>query len=309
MDAAAHVVQPPRHRIEHEEVVVEGKIAVVTGATSGIGKEIARGLAKTGATVIVGARSLESGEAVAREIGGRTTALRLDVASPRSVDAFAKELPFERVDVLVNNAGAWFTDRRETPEGRELTFATNVLGPFQLTTLLHPRLARAKGARVVNVVSAFAGNYDATDLDFFRRRFDGFKAYGQSKLALRMLTWGFAARYAKDGIAVNAVAPGFVRTNFNKNGSGFLLWFFNVMARFFADTPEKGAEGPIWAATAPELDGMTGKYFDRKKEKEGRFRDATAIEDLEARCARLLAGASARQARVDALELEPGAVR
>jgi NAD(P)-dependent dehydrogenase (short-subunit alcohol dehydrogenase family) len=231
------------------------------------------------------------------------------VASPRSIDAFVRDLPFERIDVLVNNAGAWFTDRRETPEGRELTFATNVLGPFHLTNLLHSRLAKAKGARVVNVVSAFASNYDPTDLDFFRRRFSGFKAYGQSKLALRMLTWSFAARFARDGITVNAVAPGFVRTNFNQNGKGFIIAFFTLMARLFADSPEKGAEGPLWAATAPELDGVTGKYFDRRKEKEGRFRDAQAISDLEVRCARMLGGPTTQEARLDALELAPRGVQ
>jgi NAD(P)-dependent dehydrogenase (short-subunit alcohol dehydrogenase family) len=288
---------------------VKGKIVVVTGATGGIGKEIARGLARLGATVVVAARSEERGQAAVNEIGGDVHALRLDVASPRSVEAFARALPFEKVDVLVNNAGAWFTDRRETPEGRELTFATNVLGPYHLTTLLRPRLAQAGRARVVNVVSSFASNYDVNDLDFSRRPFDGFKAYGQSKLALRMLTWGFAARFASDGIAVNAVAPGFVRTDFNQHAKGFMASMIGFSARLFAVSAEKGAEGPLRAATAPELDGVTGKYFDRLDEKEGGFRDPAAIADLEERCATMLEGRSAPHARLDAFELAARGVR
>ncbi len=184
-----------------------GKVAVVTGATGGIGKEIARGLVRLGATVVIGARDDRRGAAAAGELG--VTAYPLDVADQASIAAFAAAViaAHASIDVLVNNAGAWFSDRRESPDGVELTFATNVLGPYLLTNALLAPL-RAGHARVVNVVSSISGDYDADDLQFTRRTYDGFKAYAQSKQALRMITWGQAAAAEGTGMTANAVAPG-----------------------------------------------------------------------------------------------------
>src|SRR5262249_16747754 len=150
---------------------------------------------------------------------GSVEVLPLDVANFSSIRAAAEKFPVERLDILVNNAGAWFSDRRQSADGYELTFATNVLGPHLLTNLLPPRL-RAP-ARIVNIVSGLADYYDAEDLLFERRKYDGFKVYGQSKAALRMLTWGQSSRLAPSGITANAAAPGFVRTDFNQNAHGF----------------------------------------------------------------------------------------
>ncbi len=271
-----------------------GKLAVVTGATAGIGKEIARGLQARGATVVTGARDPARGERVRSELPG-LVALPLDVASIASVRDFAAELRVRhpRIHLLVNNAGAWFTDRRESPDGYELTFATNVLGPHLLSALLHDALVAAAPARVVNVVSGFASNYDPEDLMFARRPYDGFKAYGQSKQALRMLTWGLAERLAGTGVIANAAAPGFVRTEFNRNARGFTAAMIGLSSRFFAVSPEKGAETPLYVACAPELAGQSGKFFDGKREKDGRFRDPAAIRDLEERCQRMLDGSGA----------------
>lgn len=281
---------------EATHIDMNGKVAVVTGGSSGIGKEIARGLARMGAQVVIAARDVERGARAAGEITagagrGEAVAMRLDVSDPASVRAFAGKLAEERprVDLLVNNAGAWFTERKLTSAGRELTFATNVLGPFLLTELLLDSLRAAGRARIVNIVSSISGNYDADDLDFARRRFKGFKAYAQSKQALRMLTWGLAARLEGSGITVNAAAPGFVRTGFNRNARGPIAVFIGLSARLFAVPPDRGAETPLWVATAPELDGMTGRYFDGRREKDGKFRDPAAIADLERRCRALVA--------------------
>ncbi|HVY49510.1 MAG TPA: SDR family NAD(P)-dependent oxidoreductase [Minicystis sp.] len=287
------------------DVDMRGKVAVVTGATGGIGKEIARGLARMGATVVLGARDAGRGAAardeIAKETGNASVVVgAVDVASIASVEAFAAAVTREhgRVHVLVNNAGAWFTERRASADGIELTFATNVLGPYLLAKGLEGALRAAAPARVVNVVSAFASNYDASDLEFSRRGYDGFKAYGASKQALRMLTWGLAKRLEGSGVTANAAAPGFVRTNFNQNAKGFMATMLGFSAKLFAVTPAEGADTPLWAAVAPELAGVTGTYFDARKEKDGKFREPGPIADLEARCEAMLArrGGGARAA-------------
>jgi NAD(P)-dependent dehydrogenase (short-subunit alcohol dehydrogenase family) len=281
---------------------MSGKVAVVTGATGGIGKEIARGLARLGATVVIGARNAERGNAawdeITRDTGNASVfVLPLDVASLASIRAFAAAFAekFDRLDVLVNNAGAWFTDRSQSADGYELTFATNVLGPHLLTRLLLPRLRASAPSRIVNVVSALAANYDATDLMFERRKYDGFKSYGQSKQALRMLTWGLAKELEGSGVTANAAAPGFVRTEFNRNTHGFMAAMISLSARLFAVTPEKGADTPLWVASAPELSTMTGKYYDARQEKDGKFRDVAVIADLERRCDEYVSNARAQK--------------
>jgi NAD(P)-dependent dehydrogenase (short-subunit alcohol dehydrogenase family) len=275
---------------------LEGKIALVTGATTGIGKEIARGLAALGARVIIGARTTTRGESARLEIiestGNRdVTVMQIDVASIASVRAFVSAFPHDRLDILVNNAGVWLTERSETREGHEVTFATNVLGPYLLTTLLADRLRTAGSARVVNVVSAMASKYDASDLEYTRRKFTGFDAYAQSKAALRMLTWGFARRFAGTGVTVNAAAPGFVKTEFNRSATGFMATMIGISAKLFAVTPAKGADTPLWVATAFELEGVTGGYFDARKKKDGKFDDAAAIAELETICASITGAA------------------
>jgi NAD(P)-dependent dehydrogenase (short-subunit alcohol dehydrogenase family) len=279
------LVGPPERNVMH------GRVCLITGATSGIGKEAARGLARMGATVIIGARDLRHGEAARSEIAADAPdaavhLMRLDVAGHASIHAFAGAFSeqFTELHVLVNNAGAWFSERRESPDGYELTFATNALGPHLLTELLLPPLRLAGDARVVNVVSSIAGHYDSTDLQFTRRRYDGYQAYAQSKQALRMLTWALAARLAGTGATANAAAPGFVRTGLNRHAHGFRASMIGLSSRLFAVSPQKGADTPLWVAVAPELDGVTGQYFDQRTRKDGRFADPEPIEELEQLC-------------------------
>ncbi len=273
------------------DIDMTGKLALVTGATGGIGKEIARGLAELGATVVVGARDPGRGASTVREIATTTgnnavSAMTLDVASQSSIRAFvaAFRQRYDRLDVLVNNAGAWFTERLSSPDGRELTLATNVLGPFLLTELLLESLRAANHGRIVNIVSALASNYDVNDLEFTRRKFSGFKVYSQSKQALRMLTWGLATRLEGSGITVNAASPGFVRSGFNRHAKGMMAMMIGLSARLMAVSTAEGADTPLWAAVAPELEGVTGRYFEDRKEKDGRFRDQGPIAELEQRC-------------------------
>jgi len=274
------------------------KTAFVTGATNGIGKAIASGLAKQGLRVIVGARDADKGKAVRDELAAATgnaniTVAKVDVASRASIAALDLGVP--RLDILVNNAGVWYTDRTLSPDGIELVFATNVLGPHRVTKRVMPLLEAAPAARVVNVVSAFSKHLDLTDLEFARRKYDGFKCYSQSKQALRMLTWGLASRFAGTKLTANAVSPGFVKTGFNTNTHGFLSVVLGLSSKLFAVSPENGAATPIWVATSRELDGVSGKYFDAMKEKDGKFREPEAIAELERLC--------------DAYDAKPAAVR
>lgn len=264
------------------------KTAVITGATGGIGKEIARGLIREGMTVVIGVRSIAKGEALHAELarewnGARIEVLPLDLASLASVRAFAAVVAERHpaIQLLVNNAGAWFNERRETVDGHELTLATNVLGPYLLGRLLSPRLLAGQPARVINIVSSAAGSFDVDDLDWTRRAYDGFKAYSQSKQALMMLTWTLAQRLAGSGVVVNAVSPGFVKTAFLNEARGFVPVLLRLISPLAAVTPEKGAATPLWVALAPELARVTGKYFESGKEKDGKFRDQHARDELD----------------------------
>lgn len=277
-------------------VDLTGRVALVTGATGGIGKEIARGLVRAGAIVVLGVRDPGHGEAARAELAteraperASVDLLPLDVADQASIHAFGRTFTgrYPALHLLVNNAGAWFTERRVSPDGVELTFATNVIGPHLLTEVLMDHLRAAGHARVVNIVSGLAGYYDATDLQFERRPYQGFRAYAQSKQALRMLTWGLAGRVTGTGITANAAAPGFVRTDLNRNARGLMPTMINLMARLFAASPAKGARTPLWVATDPALEKATGRYYDQHKEKDGKFNDPAAIADLERRCREL----------------------
>jgi NAD(P)-dependent dehydrogenase (short-subunit alcohol dehydrogenase family) len=267
---------------------LKGKIAVVTGATGGIGKAIARGLARMGAQVIIGARDLARGEAARREIVADTgseavSVIQVDVSSLESARRFADAVRAKhpKLNILVNNAGAWFTDRRESAEGHEMTFATNVLGPYVLTNALADALRAGAPARVVNVVSSLSSNYDVSDLEFRTRKWDGFKAYSQSKQALRILTGALARKLEGTGVTVNDAAPGFVNTDFNRNAHGFMAMMINLSAKLMAVSPEQGADTPLWVASAPELEGVTGKYFEKRAERDPKFRDPMVAAELE----------------------------
>ena len=220
-------------------------------------------------------------------------ALRVDdLAVLAEVRALAATLldRYPALHILVNNAGAYLTRRQVTSDGLERTFALNVLGPYTLTALLAPRLMASAPARVVNVSSAahYRSRVDFSDLQS-SRRYSGFAVYGNSKLELLWLTREFARRLAGTGVTVNAVHPGFVRSGFGLNNGGATKFFMRIAMRLFARSALRGADTPIYVASAPELDGRTGGYYSDRQLKEGSVasRDSQSARRLFEECARI----------------------
>lgn len=248
---------------------MQGKICLITGATGGIGVETALGLAKQGAQVIIAGRSAEKIAAAARRIeaesGAAVQTLTADLSSQAEVRRLAAEFSqrWDRLDVLVNNAGAIFVNRRETVDGLEMTFALNHLNYFLLTHLLLDCLKAAGSARIVNVSSGahLGGKINFDDLQL-QRGYSSWKAYSQSKLANVLFTYELARKLAGSGITANALHPGFVATNFGRSNGGLFNPLFRL-TQVFAITPEAGARTSIYLASSPEVAGVTGKYFDR----------------------------------------------
>ena len=246
-----------------------GRVVLVTGATAGIGAVTARELARRGAHVIGVGRNAVKGAALVegwrQETGNpNITFLAADLAEQDQVRALAEEVRrrHDRLDVLVNNAGGYFARRQENAEGREQTWALNHLSYFLLTHALLEQLLASAPARIVNVSSDAhqGGRLNFADLEG-RRRYDGFAAYGQSKLANVLFTYELARRLRGRGVTANALHPGFVATNFGLNNGGVLAAGLRLIQRWFARTPEQGAATSIYLASAPEVADVTGQYF------------------------------------------------
>jgi NAD(P)-dependent dehydrogenase (short-subunit alcohol dehydrogenase family) len=268
-----------------------GRAVVITGPTSGIGKEIARSLARLGANLVLGCRDAAAGKRLADELqkvpgAGSMEVVQVDVASHPSIKEFAAQVltRYPRFEVLVNNAGVSLgtQPRAESPEGIEITFATNVLGYYRLGLALLPRLKDSSPARVVNVASTFASDLDLDDLQFQRRPWDSMKAYAQSKACDRLLTWALARRLEGTGVTANAMAPGLiVDTGLYRHAAA------EVMARLRqrgGRTPADGADTAVWLASAPEVARITGTFFENRKEVSCAFRGREAEEKLWSIC-------------------------
>ena len=250
-----------------------GKVCLVTGATSGIGKVTATALAAQGATVIIAARNQEKAAETVHWIKSETANeavdyLLADFSDLQQVCHLANEFKarYSRLDVLVNNAGSFFNTRRETPYGVEKTFLVNHLAPFLLTNLLLEMLQSSAPSRIVNVSSDGhkQGTMDFDDLGFQRGYF-GMKAYGRSKLANVLFTYELARRLAGSEVTVNALHPGHVATDIWKTDFSFfgpvLKWTMGLIAL----TPEQGADNTIYLASSAEVESVTGKYFVKRE--------------------------------------------
>jgi NAD(P)-dependent dehydrogenase (short-subunit alcohol dehydrogenase family) len=231
-----------------------GKVALVTGGTSGIGKATATALAAMGADVVVVGRDPERGERAVAEIraqtGGRVDLALANLASQAEVRNLAEEFRrrYDRLDVLVNNAGLVQSTRTETPDGLETTFATNHLAPFLLTNLLQDLLEKSAPSRVVTVSSEAErwGNIDFDDLQS-KKKYRGFPVYGMTKLANIMFTYELAERLKGTGVTATCMHPGAVNTRFGTNNSGPMTVLFRAFKPFMR-TPDLGADTVIWLA-------------------------------------------------------------
>jgi len=255
--------------------VMAGKSVLVTGGTGGIGRATAIGLAALGARVGITGRDQARTEAAAAGI-------RAAPGSP-AVDAFAADLSaqagvrrlaarvldtYPRLDVLVNNVGGFWAHRHVTADGLERTFALNHLAPFLLTNLLLDRLTASAPARIVTVSSAAhaQGRLDFDDLQS-ERNYSGQQAYSQSKLANVMFTYELARRLAGTGVTATAAHPGVVATSFGTEDQAAHLGIMIRVARPFMKTPAQGALTPVYLASSPQAEGVTGQYFAHRKPK------------------------------------------
>jgi NAD(P)-dependent dehydrogenase (short-subunit alcohol dehydrogenase family) len=247
----------------------------ITGATDGIGKTAALELAKAGCTLALVGRNPDKGNRVLEEIirdsGNENIRFHIcDLSLMEAVRKLAKELQtdYDRLDVLLNNAGAYFSEFEKTDEGFERTFALNHLSYFLLTDLLLDILEKTGNARIVNVAS---DAHQGAELSFENLQgFDGYKgwpAYCKSKLANIMYTYELDRRISGKGITANSLHPGFVDTNFGNNNTGTVRVGLNAAKKVGAISPEKGALTSIYLASSPEVEGVSGKYFYKCKQK------------------------------------------
>jgi NAD(P)-dependent dehydrogenase (short-subunit alcohol dehydrogenase family) len=283
---------------------MHGKVVVVTGSNVGIGLETAVGVAALEATTVLACRNRAKAEAAAREVTQRTWnddvhVVSLDLADLASVKKAAEDIlsRWDRLDVLVNNAGGTWSARRLTAQGFEYTLGVNHLGPFYLTNLLLPRLQAVGPSRIVNVTSV--GHHAAwhgmrfDDLQS-ERGYEAMEAYCRSKLANVLFTRQLATRLGGTGVTANAVHPGPVRSGFGMDGdlTGF-MGFGTRLVRPFEISPRRGAKTSIFVATSPDVATKTGMYWVRSKpgHMSRRARDDEAAARLWGESEKLLASA------------------
>lgn len=282
-------------------IALDGRIALVTGATGGIGKAVAKALARDGATVAVVGRTQQRAEEAVQDIqasvpGAKLEALACDLSSPTSIRSAVEEFLTRRheLHVLVNAAGVFRKERHVTPDGLELTFATNVMGYFLMTLLLEEALKRGAatgGARVVNITSRygngpFAAKLDFDDLQTAEGKYSYFRSTPPTMLARVLLTQEFAERLRGTGVVVNAVHPGLVKqTALLQDIGGPFRWITDTIGK----PAEEGADTAVWLATSDEPATVTGRLWAKRKPlpTPGMGLDPTARKRLWDECMRL----------------------
>ncbi|MFX0030924.1 MAG: SDR family oxidoreductase [Candidatus Hermodarchaeota archaeon] len=252
--------------------LMKGKTCLITGANSGIGKATAIGLAKMGASIIMVCRNQERGERALKYIKSKSNnesieLMLVDLSSQKAIHQFVQEFKekYNKLDVLINNAGVNLSKQTLTEDGIETTFAVNYLATFLLSNLLFDSLVAGQPARIVNVASSV----QAKSIDFDNingeKHYGQMKAYSLSKLAIVLFTYEFARRFGGNGVTINCLHPGYIRTNMIRNFRKFVKYFFPLIS-LFVKSPKRGAKTSIYCASSPNLEGVSGKYFKKRKE-------------------------------------------
>jgi len=252
------------------EAFMKGKIVLITGATSGLGKETARALARLGATIVLTTRDAQRGEQTKQDLIASTQnksidVLSCDLASFVSIRTFCAEFlqKYDALHVLINNAGVWDFRRRVSKDGIEETFAVNYLAPFLMTNLLLEVLKKSAPSRIINVTSGLhSGTIQFDDLEF-KKNFSGLKAYGHSKLAVILFTRLLAKKLEGTGVTVNCVNPGLNQTNLGRDAGFAARMVFKILGK----DPAKGAETALYLASLPDVATVSGEYFEKKQVK------------------------------------------
>ena len=248
---------------------MKGRVVLITGATSGIGKATAVALAKMGATIVFTARDIEKAKSVRAEIveaSGNDSVefFECDLSSMISVRDFCVRFKekHDRLHVLINNAGTWEGGRKLSRDGVENTFAVNHLAPFLMTNLLIDLIKRSAPSRIISVSSGLhGGTIDFEDVEFRKRRFRPMIAYRQSKLADMLFVRELSKRLAGSGVTANCLMPGFVATNLGRNSSILSRAFFKT----FGMRPEKGARTTVYLASSPDVASVSGECFSKSR--------------------------------------------
>lgn len=248
---------------------MKNKTVVITGATSGIGKETAIGLALLGVNIVFPARDIEKAKRVKQEIidisgNSNVDYYRCDLASFTSIRAFSKQIhaSYSKIDILINNAGIYVPKFQQSEDCIELTFAVNHLAHFLLTHLLMDLIWKSPEARIINVSSAGhkKGKIHFNDVELMRY-YSGLKAYRQSKLANVLFTHALAEMLSGTHITVNSLHPGIIRTSITRRMSSWMQKVFNLVAQPL----HNGADTPIYLACSPDVKEISGAYFEKMK--------------------------------------------
>lgn len=252
---------------------MSGKICLITGANSGLGKQTALEFAKLGYRVIMTSRDKNKGQTAQKEIISKSKNKEVDLflvdfSSFKSVRNLAKKInsKYGKLDILINNAGTFFSELKYSEDKIELQFQVNYLSAFLLTKLLLNKLKKSSSARIINVAShahTRIKEINFKDL-YFKKKYDGLKAYSQSKLAIVLFTFRLAEKLKSNRITVNCLHPGGINTKIGGVGSGIYSFIWKI-ARPFLPGPESAAKAIVFLATSQKLKNTTGKYFVKDK--------------------------------------------
>lgn len=254
---------------------MEKKVAIITGATGGMGAVTAEAIAKQNFITILVGRNQTKGLEVVQAIKAKTqnpdvVFMQADLSSQQSIRdlATAFKSTYNRLDLLVNNAGAVFSKRLTTVDGIEMTFALNHLSYYLLTNLLLDVLKQSKPSRIVNVSSATHNGVKEENIKDWQgeKKYSMIQAYHRSKLANLLFTYELNRRLKGSSVTVNAVKPGFTKSGLGKGAGGFMSLILRLMSALMARSTEEGAETAIYLATSKDVEGISGKYYDKQNQ-------------------------------------------